>query len=145
MGFAVRRGFNTLDSAAAVRSVLPEWKKEGHKTAAKRKEALFSLLKEKLQGYPLKKAAAPEKGKPKADFLVAHDLAILLEHGLSSARRLSSVIRRLEAFRKWEGKVLLILTGDVEEDLRAKVDDWVNGMNNDREFVSEREIIVARY
>lgn len=145
MGFAVRRGFNPQDSAAAVRSILPEWKTGKNDTAVKRKESLFKLIKKRLPDYPLKKAAAPAKGKPKADLLVAHDLAVLVETGLATKKRLAAVLARLETFRVWEGKVLVILTGEVDEELRSRIDDWANEMNNDREFVSEREIVVTRF
>jgi|GEM_PF-1867998 len=145
MGFAVRRGFNPQDSAAVVRSILPEWKTGKNDTAAKSKESLYKHIKKKLPGYPLKKAASPAKGQPKADLLVAHDLAVLVETGVTTKKRLLTVLERLETFRVWEGKVLVILTGLVDEEMRARIDDWANAMNNDREFVSEREIIITRF
>lgn len=143
MGFAILRGFDVQDTASAIRSLLPGWRSSG-RSAASRRDSLFRLLRKQLPGYPLKKSVPAEGIAAVADILVAHHLAVLLESGLTSAAKLEKIKKRLGSFRGWEGVILLILTGKVDDAFRSRLDDFVNGANNDREFMSAREIIVTR-
>ena len=142
MGLAIMRGFEIQDTASRVRSVLPEWKPKNSGTRAQTIEDLHRFLKKSMEGYPLEKKIPT--GQATADLVIAHQVILEPVLGLQSAKELDALLQRLASLNKWKGVVLAILLGPVKESLRAKLDDYVNSRNNDREFMSVREIIVTR-
>ncbi len=142
MGLAPVRSYEIYDIASRIRSALPAWKMPKKADKDARIDHLFDYLQKELGGYPMKKRA--EAGGVLADLVVSEEVAIEFQHNLSTPAQLKSLMERLKGLKMWPGIIIVILTGKVSDKLRSKLDDFANGLNNDRWYSSVKEIVTMK-
>lgn len=142
MGLAPVRSYEIYDIASRIRNAIPGWKlpkKRDRKTLITN---LHDYLHRELGGYPMKKETAV--AGTTADIVVSEEVVIEFNEDFSKPEHLKALKARLEALKMWQGIIVVIFCGPVSDKLRSKLDDFTNGLNNDRWYSSVKEIVTYK-
>lgn len=142
MGLAPVRSYEIYDIASRIRNAIPGWKLPKKKDRDTLIENLFAYLQKELGGYPMKKKTAV--AGTTADIVVSEEVVIEFSEDFTKPAHLEALKGRLEALKMWQGIIIVIFCGQVSDKLRSKLDDFTNGLNNDRWYSSVKEIVTFR-
>ncbi|MBU3758969.1 MAG: hypothetical protein FGM27_03455 [Candidatus Omnitrophica bacterium] len=142
MGLAPVRSYEIYDIASRIRNALPGWKLPAKKDRASLTDSFFAFLKKELGGYPMKKRTAV--AGTTADIAVSEEVVVEFSEDFTKPAHLEAMKARLEALKMWQGIILVVFCGPVSQTLRSKLDDFTNGLNNDRWYSSVKEIVTYK-
>lgn len=142
MGLVPFRGFEIHDTASRVRDVLPQWRPRNLSTHEAYLKSLFAFLEKSLAGPPL--YLKKDLGNFKADLVVAEEVVVRIQNGLSTEKMFKDAVAYLNNFKYWKGVMMMILVGEVKEKYASQLDDFINQINNDFEFMSNQALVIIR-
>lgn len=142
MGLVPFRGFEIHDTTSRVRDVLVHWKPGKLKTHQAYLDSLHAFLIKELDGPPIYTEKKLEHFS--ADIVVAEEVVIRIQKDLNSEKCLKDALAYLNNFKYWKGVMLMVLVGSVKDEYTEKIDDTINQINNDFEFMSNQAIVVMR-
>lgn len=142
MGLVPFRGFEIHDTASRVRDVLPQWRPRNLSTREGYLKSLHAFLEKSLAGPPLYVNKDLENFK--ADLVVAEEVVVRIQTGLTTEKMYKDAVEYLKNFKYWKGVMLMILVGEVKEKFAGRLDDFINQINNDLEFMSNQAIVIIR-
>lgn len=142
MGLVPFRGFEIHDTTSRVRDVLVHWKPgalASHKDYVK---DLAKFLKKEMDGPPIYLNKKLEHFS--ADMVIAEEVVVRIHKDLNTEKSFKEARAYMDNFKYWKGVMLLILVGNVKDKYAGKLDDAINQINNDFEFMSNQAIVIMR-
>jgi len=119
MSFLEKLKFHAWDSVGVVVSHLQKWRPRGCSTEKDFEKSLFKYLHEKLPEIQVTKQYA--QGRIRADLMVGGKVIIELKHNLNSTAKYQRLIGQLTEYRDWDGRVVILLTGETDPNLRKEL------------------------
>jgi hypothetical protein len=104
------------DDIGTVASLVKKWEPKKCKTEKDYELSLYVYLHEMLPNTQITKQYA--RGRIKADLVVADKIIIELKTNLKTTDQYLKLIGQISQYREWEGKIIILLTGETEISLK---------------------------
>jgi hypothetical protein len=121
--------FKFWDDVEAITSLLERWAPRKCKTEKDYENSLFRFLNENLGDVQITKQYA--QGRIKADLLVGKSVIVELKNDLNTTPKYTRLVGQLIQYRDWEGRIVVLLTGDTDVNLRKDLDRFVAEQNKE--------------
>ncbi len=142
MGILDKLKFHALDSVGAVAGIIEKWAPTGCKTEKQYENSLYLVLHAELGDVQVTKQYA--KGRIHADLVVDDKVIIELKHNLDSTAKFQRLVGQVESYKEWNGRVIILLTGTTEPNLRKQLDRHVETLNEGWIFLSGGKVNIVQ-
>jgi hypothetical protein len=119
--------FKFWDDVEAVTSLLERWKPRKCKKEKDFENSLYKFLNENLGDVQITKQYA--QGRVKADLVVGKSVIVELKTDLNTTVKYQRLIGQLTQYSEWEGRIVVLLTGDTDVNLRKDLDRFIAEQN----------------
>lgn len=133
--------FHLLFKLDAVETLIRRWKPIGCKTEKDFEKSLAAYLREEMPGLEIIQQYA--LGRFKADIMVGKRLLIEIKNNLKSVNDCNRLIGQLDEYKRWEGYVIVLLTGNTCPEMRHRIERWIKEVN-DTELIILRMSVVTK-
>ncbi|SRR5216684_227166 len=127
MGAAEEVKFSYWDDAGTVVQLIKKWVPGECKNEKDYEKSLYLFLHAELGSIQVTKQ--PGYGRLKADLAVGKNVLVELKHNLDSTSELLRLIGQLEGYRESDKRVIVVLTGRTEPNLRKELRHAIEKMN----------------
>ncbi len=137
MGWFQKLRFKFFDPDEMVAAAISQWKPRGCDTEKEYETSLYGFLHKKFPDIQVTKQFA--RGRIRADIVVGDEIIIELKNNLNATAKYQRLMGQLQAYEEWGGKILVILTGDTDPNLRKQLEEYAEEQKDD---LDEERIIV---
>jgi hypothetical protein len=138
MSMLERVKFN-WDRMGFVVGMIEKWEPKRCKTEKDYEKSLYSYLHGQLEEIQVTKQYA--KGRIRADIVVADSVIVELKHNLDTTAKFQRLVGQLDEYKRWDGKIVVILTGTTEPNLRKDLIKHLRDWNSDNfELISSGKV-----
>jgi hypothetical protein len=123
MGLLDKLKFNLWDDADAIIGLISKWQPKNCKTEKDFEKSLYDYLHRELGDLQITRQYA--RGRIRSDLVVADKVIIELKTNLDTTSKLQRLIGQLNGYESWEGRVIVLLTGKTDPNLRKELDRFV--------------------
>jgi hypothetical protein len=132
----------SLDKIGHIKKLIAKWNIEDCKSEKDFENSLYKSLHKELSDVQITKQYAV--GRVKADILVGEDIIIELKLNLSKRDQFQRLIGQLEEYKKWKGRVILLLIGETEPNFRKQLKKMSKESEDDEIFMwGEASLIIV--
>lgn len=123
MGLLDNLKFKFWDEVEAVTSLLEKWRPRNCKTEKDFEKSLYKYLNENLGNIQITPQYA--QGRVRADLLIGKSVIVELKTDLNSTAKYQRLIGQLTEYSEWKGRIIILLTGQTDPNLRKQLDEYV--------------------
>jgi hypothetical protein len=123
MKFIDKWKFHIGDSVKLVTTKIKEWKPRKCSTEKDYENSLYAFLHEEMGDLQVTKQYA--KGRIRADLVVADKVIVELKNNLNTTAKYQRLIGQLNLYKQWDGRIIVLLTGDTDTNLRKQLDSYL--------------------
>jgi hypothetical protein len=127
MGLFDKLKFNLWNSSGAVVALLEKWHPRNCKSEKDFELSLQTFLDGQLEGVPIVRQYAI--GRVKADLMIGKRVIVEMKHNLDSTGKYQRLVGQLTEYEKWDGFVIVILTGESDKELIKELKSFLNKLN----------------
>jgi hypothetical protein len=142
MGFLNKLKFQLWDDVGAVVDVIGKWKPHGCKDEKSYEKSLYVYLHEAFGDTQITKQFA--QGRIRADLKVGKNVIVELKHNLDSTAKLQRLLGQLSQYEDWDGRVLVLLTGETDPNLRKELKEFIRKRGWDDSFAGEKVTVAEK-
>ncbi len=115
--------FKLLDDVDAVVGVISRWTPDACANEKAYERSLYAYLHEVFDDMQITKQFA--QGRIRADLMVGNKVIIELKHNLNTMAKLHGLIGQLTQYDDWHGRIVVLLTGETEPNLRKQLKQFI--------------------
>lgn len=130
------------DDVGAISSAIDEWSPKGCRTEKDFEKDLYAFLHDTLPGIQVTKQHS--RGRFAADIVVGERVIVEMKLNLDSTSKLQRLFGQLDLYAKWEGRVVVLLLGETEPNLRKELKARLAEMNEHDWDVDDRFTLVEK-
>ena len=123
MGLLDKLKFNLWDDADAIVGLISKWQPKKCATEKDYEKSLYDYLHKELGDVQITRQYA--RGRVRADLAAADKVIIELKTNLDTTSKLQRLIGQLNGYESWEGRVVILLTGKTDPNLRKELDRFI--------------------
>ncbi len=138
MGFLEKLNY-FLNAAGMVEDIIKDWKPGDCRTEKDYEKSLYTFLHKRLEDIQITKQYA--KGRIHADLVVGDKIIIELKNNLDTTSKYQRLIGQLAEYKDWEGKVILVLAGETDPNLRKQLKKYVE---KEADLSGEEMIVIEK-
>jgi len=112
-----------LDSVEVLTSLFDKWHPRNCKNEKDYENSLHFFLIKKLKGHQITKQYAI--GRFRADLVIDNRLIIEIKYNLDTPGKYRSLLGQLAEYKQWGGRVILLLVGKTDPDLRERLTSYL--------------------
>ena len=112
------------------------------KTEKDYEKSLVTHLRTELPGISVTPQYA--RGRIKADLLVGEKVIVEIKKDMKSTGNCQRLVGQLSEYAGWEGRVVILLVGETDPDLKMSVDKAICKLNNDNWGVAEKITLLLK-
>jgi hypothetical protein len=142
MGLLDKLKFQMWDDVGVVVDLIAKWRPRRCTTEKDFEKSLYAYLHEAFGDTQVTRQFA--RGRIRADLMVGNKVIIELKHNLNSTSKLQRLLGQLSQYEDWDGRVVLLLTGETEPNLRKELKQFIQKQGWDDDFTGERVTVVER-
>lgn len=120
MGLLDKLKFNLWDDVDAVVDLVKRWTPEGCKSEKDYEKSFYAFLHAELGDEKIVRQYA--QGRIRADLVINGKVIVELKTHLMRKDVLQRLIGQISGYEQWSGLVIILLTGDVDPDLRKELE-----------------------
>lgn len=128
MGLLDKLKFSLWDSPGAVVDLLEKWRPRGCKNEKDHELSLQAYLDGQLGGVPVVRQYAV--GRTKADLMIGKNVVVEMKHNFNSTGKYQRLVGQLTEYSKWDGSVVVILTGKSDPELVKELKCFIKSLND---------------
>ena len=138
MGLFDKLKFSLWDSPGTVVELLEKWRPRNCKNEKDFELSLQNFLDGQLEGVPIVRQYAI--GRAKADLMIGKRVVVEMKHKFDSTGKYQRLVGQLTEYEKWDGHIVVILTGESDRELVKDLKSFLDRMNgaNLESLMSER-------
>lgn len=133
MGFLDDLKFKVGDKIKFVTSLCEKWSPRKCKTEKDYEVSLYNYLHKELANTKIQITKQFAQGRIKADLLIGDKVIIELKTNLNSTAVYQRLTGQLLQYGEWKGRVIILLTGETEPNLRKELQEFVKKQNSAHE------------
>ena len=141
MGLLDKLKFQLWDDVGAVVGVITKWSPTGCANEKAYEKSLYIYLHDSFGDTQITKQFA--RGRIRADLMVGNKVIIELKHNLNSTAKLQRLIGQLTQYGDWDGRVVILLTGETEPNLRKELKQFIHKQGWDDELWDGGKVTIA--
>ena len=141
MSFLDKLKFKLWDDVGAVVDAITKWRPRKCATEKDYEKSLYAYLHEVFDDTQITKQFA--QGRIRADLKVGKDVIVELKHNLDSTAKLQLLIGQLSQYEDWGGRVVVLLTGETEPNLRKELGLFLRKQGWDDDGFSHGKVTIA--
>ncbi|MCL4549674.1 MAG: hypothetical protein M1495_14010 [Bacteroidetes bacterium] len=122
-----------FDRLGYIKKLIEEWKPINCETEKDYENSLYNFLHLNLPNTQITKQFA--KGRIKADIVIDEKYIVELKNKLNSRNNYQRLIGQLFEYKKWEGSIILLLIGEVDQNFIKEIKSFIK--NEDNSFLTE--------
>lgn len=139
--------FKLWNDVTAVSSLIERWMPEGCKTEKEFEKSLLAFLRQEMPTLEITSQFA--FGKQKADIVIDKKVIIEIKTNLKSVSACHRLVGQLNDYCDWKGRIILVLTGDTDHDLKFKLEKYAKDANDKHGnplsvFVDHKMLIIQK-
>lgn len=139
MGFLQKMRFKFCDAGAMISSLIKEWRPRKCKTEKQYEKSLYMFLHKRLEDIQITKQYA--RGRIRADLVVGDKVIVELKNNLNTTAKYQKLIGQITEYKKWDGQIIIVLTGDTDLNLHKELTKYIEKDNDD---LDEEKLIVLQ-
>jgi len=124
MGLLDKIKFQAWDDVGAVVSLIKKWHPRTCKTEKDYERSLYEYLHEQFGDLQVTKQYA--RGRIRADLCVAGKVIVELKNNLDTTAKYQRLVGQLTEYKRWDGRVVVLLTGKTDPNLRKQLDRYLS-------------------
>ncbi len=140
MGLFDKVKFHVGDSVKFVISKIENWKPRNCKTEKDYENSLYKFLHEELDDFQITKQYA--KGRIRADLVIGDRVIVELKYNLNTTGKYQRLIGQLAEYKDWDGRTILLLTGETDINLRKQIDIYLKKEGLSEDLLDEAKVTV---
>jgi hypothetical protein len=129
-----------FDAPSAIRKALDRWAPSKLETEKQYEGSLYAFLHKEFDSPSINISIQFGAGRNKADIRIGDSATIELEKDLNSAAQYERLVGQIEQYRKWKGKIFIVLVGKSKPNLTKKLIQ--EGKGDD--FSDEKFIVIEK-
>ena len=129
MGFLQKIRFNFFDAGGMIRSLIEEWRPRKCKAEREYEKSLYMFLHKRLEDIQITKQYA--RGRIRADLVVGDKVIVELKNNLNTTAKYQKLIGQITEYKKWDGQIIIVLTGDTDLNLHKELTKYIEKDNDD--------------
>ena len=107
------------DRVKVLTSLFSKWHPRNCKSEKDYENSLYSFLNKELEGHQITKQYA--FGRFRADVVIDGRLIIEIKYNLNSTAKYRSLLGQLAEYKKWPGRIILLLVGKTDPNLKEQL------------------------
>lgn len=123
MKFTDKLRFHVWDSIKVVTDLINEWQPQNCKIEKDYEKSLYNFLHNKLEDIQITKQYA--KSRIRADLMIGDKVIVELKYNLDTTAKYQRLIGQLSEYKEWDGRVIILLTGETDRNLRKQLDEYL--------------------
>jgi len=131
MGLLDKIKFHAWDNVGSVVTLIEHWQPTGCKTEKDCEKSLIAFLRAELPGVTITPQYA--NGRMKADLLVGGKVFVEIKKDLKTTSACQRLVGQLSEYSEWKGRILVLLVGETDPDLKMSLDKTISKLNVDLE------------
>ena len=139
MGFLQKIRFNFFDAGEMIVHYIEKWRPRKCKTEKEYEKSLYTFLHKQLEDIQVTKQFA--KGRIRADLVVGDKVIVELKNNLNTTAKYQKLIGQITEYKKWDGQIIIVLTGDTDLNLHKELTKYIEKDNDD---LDEEKLIVLQ-
>ncbi len=140
MKFIDKLKFHVGDSVKFVTTKLKEWKPRKCSTEKEYENSLYAFLHDQMGDLQVTKQYA--KGRIRADLVIADKVIVELKNNLNTTAKYQRLIGQLNEYKDWDGRVIILLTGDTDRNLRKQLDAYIKNEDLAGDILDEAKVTI---
>lgn len=123
MGLMDKLKFQVWDNVGAVVDLIKRWEPTDCRTEKDYERSLYGYLHENFGDLQVTKQYA--QGRIRADLCVAGKVIVELKNNLNTTAKYQRLVGQVAEYKKWNGRIVVLLTGATEPNLRKQLNNFV--------------------